>query len=125
MKDPFIERLAAFRSISYEEAERQHREAQNIDLAENAMVTGKPVVQLAPDAPLFDMAMTLPPRPVPEFQPSLIRRVMEGLFLKDTFRRHTIHVEKGQMLTTPRLATDAEEEQFLIEDTERKMTGEP
>ena len=135
MKDPFIENLAYFRGISYEEAAKQHRDDVDIDKAELAMVLGYPPPELSDvQAPIFqrELGPSIPlPVPVPgpqapEFKPSFIRRALEGLFMKDVLTRtrvnHTIHAENGVMLKVPRLATPEEEERFLIEETEQKMT---
>jgi len=41
-RDPFIEDLAAFRGIGYEEAERQHKEDQLVDQTESLLMGHEP-----------------------------------------------------------------------------------
>ena len=121
--DEFVRQLADFRGISLEEAEKQCREDALIENTEFSMVTG-----MAPDE-VYEgfqpMSVTRLPAPVvppkPEFVPSMLSRVWESMF-KRAKVNHTIIAENGQMRTTPRLATPEEEEQFLIDETERRMT---
>lgn len=62
-RDPFIQKLADFRGISYEEAEKQHREDVNVEKAESAVLTGE-AEELAPGQPGM-------------FRPSPVRAVLE------------------------------------------------
>jgi hypothetical protein len=100
-QDKTAEELAAFRGIPYEEAKTQLDEDKNILTAEALMCGREDDVPAGP-APLFE-----------DF-------ALHGI-LKSTGIR-TIHAENGKLLSPPRMSTPEEDEQFLIDETERKMT---
>jgi hypothetical protein len=81
-KDPFIEALATFRGITYEEAEKQHLFDMSVDYAEFAMVKGLPAPELAKDqAGLFQAVAACKTyiQVVREVQKSLIGKGMDRL----------------------------------------------
>jgi hypothetical protein len=112
-QDKTAEELAAFRGIPYEEAKTQLDEDKNILTAEALMCGREDDVPAGP-APLFE-----------EFRENPLVGLMKNFalhgILKSTGIR-TIHAENGKLLSPPRMSTPEEDEQFLIDETERKMT---
>ena len=52
-RDPYVQGIAAFRGISYKEAEKQLAEAADVEVAESLIVHGKPLVFVATDMSPF------------------------------------------------------------------------
>jgi hypothetical protein len=112
----FVDDLAAFRGISREEAEKQVKEDELLELiadTESKMVHGKPLPALTAEAPLFS-ATAVAPRP--EVSDAVLKSLNEfGQRLID-------QGENAKFRTRPKLEGLAGDE--LVEATEVLMTHE-